>query len=195
MNTQEFWKGEFGDDYTARNVDKHLANMVFFNKALPKDVNSVIEFGAGTGQNLLAIKAMRRITVDGVELNCIATEILQGIADSTYQCAVEDFSNDSQWDLTLTKGLLIHIPPANLERVYEVLYQHSRKYILLCEYFNPTPVEVEYRGHSGVLWKRDFCSEMLNRYNDLKLIDYGFSYHRDVYPQDNLHWFLMKKGT
>ena len=48
----------------------------------------------------------------------------------------------------------------------------SKKFILIAEYYNPTPVEVSYRGHNGKLFKRDFAGEMMKKYSDLKLIDY-----------------------
>ncbi len=70
---------------------------------------------------------------------------------------------------------------------------HSKKYILIAEYYNPTPVEMEYRGHREKLFKRDFAGEMMDQYNDLTLVDYGFVYHRDPFPQDDITWFLMKK--
>jgi hypothetical protein len=44
------------------------------------------------------------------------------------------------------------------------------------------------------LFKRDFAGEMLERYPDLELIDYGFVYKRDNnFPQDDITWFLLKK--
>lgn len=49
--------------------------------------------------------------------------------------------------------------PGRLNEVYKTLYESSRKYLLLVEYYNPTPVEIEYRGHSGKLFKRDFAGK------------------------------------
>jgi spore coat polysaccharide biosynthesis protein SpsF len=44
------------------------------------------------------------------------------------------------------------------------------------------------------LFKRDFAGEMMDRYPDLKLLDYGFVYHRDpAFPDDDITWFLMEK--
>ena len=37
-----------------------------------------------------------------------------------------------------------------------------------------------YRGHTARLFKRDFAGEMLDRFSDLRLVDYGFRYHRDL---------------
>jgi spore coat polysaccharide biosynthesis protein SpsF len=65
---------------------------------------------------------------------------------------------------------------------------------LICEYYNPSPVAIPYRGHSDRLFKRDFAGEMLEMFADLKLVDYGFAYHRDpAFPQDDITWFLMEK--
>ncbi|QVL50178.1 MAG: hypothetical protein KFB96_06875 [Thiocapsa sp.] len=44
------------------------------------------------------------------------------------------------------------------------------------------------------MFKRDFAGEMLDRYPDLELIDYGFIYRRDpVFPQDDMTWFLLQR--
>ena len=76
-----------------------------------------------------------------------------------------------------------------------MLYNKSNRYILIVEYFNSTPVEIEYRGHKDKLFKRDFAGEMMNSFNNLKLLDYGFIYCRDpiFLPQDDMNWFLLEK--
>jgi spore coat polysaccharide biosynthesis protein SpsF len=74
------------------------------------------------------------------------------------------------------------------------MYAASRKYICLIEYYNPTPVEVPYRGNREKLFKRDFAGEMLDTYPGLRLSAYGFQYHRDVtFPADDVNWFLMER--
>jgi len=76
-----------------------------------------------------------------------------------------------------------------------VAHRACNRYICLAEYYNPTPMEVPYRGHSGRLYKRDFAGEMLERFPDLSLVDYGFVYHRDPnFPLDDITWFLLEKG-
>ena len=85
--------------------------------------------------------------------------------------------------------------PDDLPIVYEIMHRASARYVLVAEYYNPTPTEITYRGHTGKLFKRDFAGDMLERFSDLSLIDYGFVYHRDVvFPQDDLTWFLMEKN-
>ena len=54
--------------------------------------------------------------------------------------------------------------------------------------------KLPYRGHAGKLFKRDFAGELLERYADLSLVDYGFVYRRDPnFRQDDLTWFLLEK--
>ncbi len=197
---EAFWAGEFGDEYIGRNTgDEYVANQVaFFSKILPRtrSVESVIEFGANIGLNLRAIKALLpHAQLSGIEINANAVNELKELKDIiVYHQSLLDFKPDYPRDLSLIKGVLIHLNPDCLPRVYELLYQTSSRYICIAEYYNPTPVEIPYRGHSGKLFKRDFAGEMLERFSDLQLVDYGFAYHRDInFSQDDITWFLMEK--
>ena len=130
-----------------------------------------------------------------MEINDVAYESLKdlGICEETFQKSLLNFKKNIA-DLVFTMGVLIHISPNNLDKAYETLYETSRDYLLLCEYYNPTPMAINYRGHRNKLFKRDFAGELLQKYRDIKLIDYGFSYRNDrKYPLDDITWFLMKK--
>ncbi len=196
---EDFWAGEFGDNYMLRNNDEKLiaSNIALFSRILNhKMVNSVIEFGSNIGVNLVAIKALfPDIEFSAVEINEKAIEELKKLKEvKIYHQSVLDFTVDYKRDLVLLKGVLIHINPDMLGKVYDLIYQSSKKYICIAEYYNPTPVEIPYRGHSGKLFKRDFAGEMLDRFSHLNLIDYGFAYHRDNnFPQDDINWFLLEK--
>jgi len=197
MNEQSnFWKGEFGNQYTQRNIGLSANNTAFFVKALKqaRGVKSIIELGAGSGQNTHALHwLMPDVQKWSVEINEIAaSHIPYGnvIIGDVLSVNIPTVCN-----LSFTKGLCIHVDPGGLSQLYERLYASSNKYILICEYYNPTPVEIEYRGHDHKLWKRDFAGEMLDIYPDLELIDYGFIYHRDHFPQDDLSFFLMEKKS
>jgi len=181
---EDFWAGEFGNDYINRNNDAALvaANLALFAKVFQsiRPVESVIEFGANIGLNLRAIHALLpQAQLAAIEINSKAVQELQKNKELTvYHSSILDFKQDNTRDFVFIKGVLIHINPDVLVDVYKKLYQASQKYILVAEYYNPSPVEVEYRGHSGKLFKRDFAGEMLDIYPDLKLVDYGFIYHR-----------------
>jgi len=198
---EDFWAGEFGSDYIQRNSSEQFlaANLHFFSKVLDKigGIDSVTEFGANIGMNLKALKLLYpNQTQYGIEINQNAAKELVDFLgrDKVFNGSILDFKSDIKSTLSLIKGVLIHINPDVLSEVYDVLYQTSEKYILMCEYYNPSPVEVNYRGHSGKLFKRDFAGEFLDKFSDVKLIDYGFVYKRDpAFPQDDLTWFLMEK--
>jgi len=198
---ETFWAGEFGIDYIGRNDSKELlaSNLNFFSNALRNadKISSCIEFGANIGMNMRAIKLLHpAVSLSAIEINKTAAEQLAAVIGepNVFNGSIFDYPADQQFDLTLIKGVLIHINPEMLPTVYEKLYNASGKYILVCEYYNPSPVAISYRGHEDRLFKRDFAGEMLEKYSDLKLLDYGFSYKRDtVFPQDDITWFLMEK--
>ena len=197
---ENFWAGNFGDDYIDRNKSKELfaANLNFFTKALrsAEKINSVVEFGANIGMNLRALKMLYPDQQQsGVEINQIAADQLKEFIgdDSVFVGSILDFEPKNPVDLALIKTVLIHINPEMLPAVYDKLYEASNRYVLVCEYYNPSPMTVNYRGHNERLFKRDFCGEMLDRFSDLRLVDYGFAYKRDVFSQDDITWFLMEK--
>jgi spore coat polysaccharide biosynthesis protein SpsF len=199
MSADEFWKGEFGNDYQKRQKDSEVgsveSNMHFFTRILEHtfDVRTIIEFGAGTGQNIAALhKIDPDLKLTSVEINeQAAVEIPQG---HVYRTSMLDYRpGGTGFDLAFTKGCLIHVPPVDLPKAYDVLYHSSKRYILIAEYFSPDPVMIEYRGHKDKLWKRDFAGEMLDRFPDLEVVDYGFVSKRDEFPQDDLTFFLLRK--
>ena len=198
---EKFWAGDFGDEYIGRNKsEEYLAsNLNFFSKAFNQlgQPNSLIEFGANIGMNLRAIKLLfPKIDLFGIEINKNAADELAKFIgqENVFNGSIFEFEATHKCDVSLIKGVLIHINPEMLALVYEKLYTASNKYILICEYYNPSPVTVSYRGHSDRLFKRDFAGEMLEKYVDLKLVDYGFCYKRDkAFPQDDITWFLLEK--
>ena len=50
-----------------------------------------------------------------------------------------------------------------------------------------------YTGHSGKLFERDFAGEIMDKFEDLILVNYGFNGHSDEFPQEDITWFLMEK--
>ena len=196
------WRGEFGDHYTDRNQGRVPANRAFFRKALravnwPPAAPSILELGCGAGENLSALRQILPAAhLAGLEINPSAAAIARNHGHLVHEISILDYIvqlGGNLFDLVFTKGLLIHIPPTELARAYHVLVEASRRWVLVAEYYNPKPVEVPYRGQAGMLWKRDFAGELLAAYQELRLVDYGFVYHRDPYPQDDLTFFLLEK--
>lgn len=198
---ENFWAEDFGTEYISRNNSDLLlaSNLNFFCKAFAQceKLDSCIEFGANIGMNLKALKLLYPgIKASAVEINKTACESLKDLIgpENVFNGSILDATFPAQAKLTLIKGVLIHINPDILQEVYEKLYINSEKYILIAEYYNPVPVAIPYRGHNDRLFKRDFAGEFLDKYKDVELIDYGFSYRRDnAFPQDDITWFLLKK--
>ena len=198
---EAFWAGNFGSEYIKRNKGDALlaSNLSFFSKALRSacDIQTCIEFGANIGMNLKALKLLYPNQEQyGVEINTDAAKELALVIPpiQIYQESILNFNPQRTWDLTLIKGVLIHINPDELLNAYSKLVASCGKYLLIAEYYNPTPVSIVYRGYTNRLFKRDFVGEIIDRYSEMELIDYGFTYHRDPnFPQDDISWFLMRK--
>jgi len=192
-----------GSEYIGRNdtVAMVATNLNTFSNALKYTrggIKSALEIGANIGMNLRALQLLYpSIHLKAVEINPDAAKRLVDVIgeSNVFEGSIFDYPNHEKVDLAMAKGVLIHINPDKLPEVYEILYHASKRYILLAEYYNPTPVAITYRGHADRLFKRDFAGEMLEKYPDLRLVDYGFVYHRDpAFPDDDTNWFLLEKN-
>lgn len=198
---EAFWAGDFGTQYIARNQGDALlaSNLDFFSKALrsARRIQSCLEFGANIGMNLKALKLLHpSIDAHAIEINGEAAKQLSTVIPpaNVHNISILDFAPTRQWDLTLIKGVLIHINPEVLPQVYDKLAASAGRYLMVAEYYNPAPVAIPYRGHNDRLFKRDFAGEIMDRHPELQLVDYGFAYRRDPnFPQDDITWFLMEK--
>lgn len=198
---EAFWAGEFGDKYTFRNdgADMLAANAALFTKVFARTgkPKSIIEFGCNQGMNLKAIATLLPDTkLTGIEINETAADKLErDLGIRVHNTSIIDFEVSEEHDLAMIKGVLIHISPDELTGVYDKLHAASSEYIFVCEYYNQTPVAISYQGHDDKLFKRDFAGEMLERFPDLELVDYGFCYRHDpAFPMDDVTWFLMRKS-
>lgn len=197
---EQFWTGTFGDDYSLRKDDEQIivSDTNLFSQALKSapEINSIVELGCNIGNNLRALNRINpKFKLRGYEINKTAVDKVKkhNVAEIIHESITNPLDHSQTFDLSFTKGVLIHINPDLLHVAYENIYNLSHKYILLVEYYNPNPVSVTYRNNSDVLFKRDFAGEMIEKYH-LKLINYGFVYHRDNYfSLDDMNWFLLSK--
>lgn len=198
---EAFWAGPFGAEYIGRNRGDALlgANLHFFGRALRSagGIRDCIEFGANVGMNLRALQLLfPGIRQHAIEINPGAAEALRGFlpADAVHEGSILEFRPARRWDLVLIKGVLIHVDPAALGAVYSRLADACGRYLLVAEYYNPSPVAIDYRGHANRLFKRDFAGEFMDAHPSFGLVDYGFAYRRDpVAPQDDITWFLLER--
>jgi len=193
-----FWEGDFGTNYTLRNAVLPELRKPFFAQILQKTygVKKICELGANRGHNLQAIASLSsNFELTGVELNQAAFSELKTITGiQAIQSSIQEFKTHKKFDLLFTSGVLIHVNPDDLPIVYKKMYDASSRYILINEYYNPAPIEINYRGHNSKLFKRDFAQELIQYHNEkLLVIDYGFLWQHIHKSWDNTTWFLMEK--
>lgn len=200
---EAFWAGEFGNAYIGRNenLPELLAGQLFFfARALEKlrpAPASICELGANIGLNLRALKLLfPHAHQSCVEINALAVERLRRdqVGDEVIHDSILNFTPTRRSDLVLIKGVMIHLNPEVLPDVYRKLAEASSRYVLIAEYYNRRPDEILYRGHEGRLFRRDFGGDFMTTCPEFQLVDYGFSYHRDLREQqDDLTWFLFER--
>ena len=197
---ETFWAGAFGDNYIDRNRSDGLLNskIAMWSQMIrcANRVNSIKELGCNVGLNLEALHHLNSdYKLSGVEINKAAATEAEKLGIASISCGtITEPLADEEADLTFTAGVLIHINPERLPVVYNNLVSLSSRYVLVAEYYNPTPAEVSYRGHTERLFKRDFAGELIDEFN-LNLVDYGFWYRRDNIGSEfgDMTWFLLEK--
>ena len=198
---EAFWAGEFGDRYIERNDSEQFveAKAAMFASALrrTRGIRSVLEFGCNVGVNLAALsRLIPSVELRAIEINATAAALARvRLPEATITTgSILEVEIDAACDLAFTCGVMIHLNPEVLPEVYAKLASASRRYVLIAEYYNPSPVSVSYRGHAERLFKRDFAGEFLAAHPEFRLLDYGFVYRRDpVAPLDDITWFVLEK--
>jgi pseudaminic acid biosynthesis-associated methylase len=192
------WQGEFGDEYTERNVyDWHQRAPSFREMIDGLNVQRVLEAGCNRGLNLLAFSDILgpEAQVVGIEPNlhaCEAARVASPKISALQATGFEIPFRDGWFDLAFTCGVLIHIAGDDLPRMLAEIHRVSRRYILAVEYFAETDTEIPYRGHSGLLWKRNFLAHYQQQFPELTVVRQGY-----VGPEkgfDRCHWWLMEKS-
>ena len=191
----EVWVGEFGDSYIERNGDKTIQSRAAMWRRVLRDITpgTILEVGANIGLNIRALQKVTGARLLAVEPNNAARRVLKTVTDDAYDGTADKlWLADGSVNLVATWGVLIHIHPDDLADACAEMYRVSNRYIVCIEYFSDKPEEIEYRGQSGMLWKRDFGSFWMEQHPDLKLLDYGFFWRRAT-GLDNLTWWLWEK--
>ncbi len=201
----EFWRGDFGDAYTDRNLalaDQMQARLKLWSEILAHTISappkSCLEVGANLGVNLRALQQLTSARRFAVEPNDKARSILvrDGVVEASDLkgglAAKIDFP-DRVAELAFTSGVLIHIHPDQLAASLSEIHRCSARWIVCIEYFSDKPEMIPYRGHDDRLFKRDFGSLWLDSFPDLRPVAYGFAWKR-ITGLDNLTWWLFEKG-
>jgi pseudaminic acid biosynthesis-associated methylase len=201
--TVEFWKQDFGDSYTRRNAltdDLLQARVRLWEDIfghITDDPQAILEVGANIGTNLRALRDLTAARFYAVEPNEKARFELRHTGLVYPLWARGDTADKIGFrtdiaDLVFTSGVLIHIHPDDLLASCKEIHRCARQYIVAIEYFSAVPREVEYRGHSGKLWTRDFGQFYLDHFPDLKAVEAGFAWKATT-GLDDLTWVLLEK--
>lgn len=198
---QHFWATQYAQEYMQKNstFDEQLG-IEGWRKMLTsaKDIHSILECGCNIGRNINFLnKVLPQATKSIIEINKSAFEFVasQYELDQKFNGPInESHFEDGSFDLAFVCGVLIHIHPNDLLANLGKLYSYSKKYILIGEYFNRTPVMLEYQGELNKLFKQDFGKLFLQHFN-VKLLDYGFLWGHiyDAAGFDDITWWLFEK--
>jgi len=191
MSTIDFWTGEFGREYTARQRVDYRDRIPLLTHIIEQTgASTFLDVGTNEGHNL---KALRDISADyqmsGIDVNPDALakalaagfDVQQGRADQ----AVELFGERAA-ELVITSGVLIHVAPEELAASMAAIRDASSAYVLAIEYDSPDEREINYRGHAGKLWARPFGE--LYKALGLSLVETGVAQ-----GYDQCQYYLMAK--
>ena len=191
---EQFWVGEFGDAYTQRN--RNSIERREFWRALTDahSFESVLEVGCNAGENLVALSEfVDERMLAGIDVNeralALAREALPD-ADLRKTPARELQFPDAAFDLVFTAMVLIHQPDETLDTVMAEIVRCSRRYVLAVEYEAPEQVDVPYRGHKGVLFKRPYADLYRTAFPELRPVASGFMGQGGW---DDVTWTLFRR--
>jgi pseudaminic acid biosynthesis-associated methylase len=199
---EQFWAKTYAEDYIKKNSEfDHKLGSEAWKKMLQEThggVKNFLECGCNIGRNIEQLKlALPNAKPSIIEISEPAFKFVTARHDfaKAYNGAIldSDFEKAS-YDLVFTMGVLIHINPDQLLDHMKKMFEYSRKYVLIGEYFNRTPVSLEYQGEKDKLFKRDFGKLFLENF-EVKLLDYGFLWGQIYDPAgfDDIVWWLFEK--
>jgi pseudaminic acid biosynthesis-associated methylase len=205
----EFWKGDFGKEYTDRNTyspkewDQFYINIFGKSKIdmnadflshLSKDIK-ILEIGCNIGLQLQGLQRMGFKNLYGIELQPYAVEQAKKNTEGINIICGSGFDlpfKDNYFDVVCTNGVLIHISPDDLPKIICEMYRCSKKYIWGFEYYAEKTMEINYRGHENYLWKADYAALFIKEFPNLKLIKKEFyPYIKNVDNKD--YMYLLEK--
>jgi pseudaminic acid biosynthesis-associated methylase len=198
---QNFWANDYASEYIQKNnkFDEKLG-VEGWQKMLTKaeGITSILECGCNIGRN---IRFLNKLLPDAeksiIEISKPAYDFV--ISNFTIQKhfngpIVNSVFESGSFDLAFVCGVLIHIHPDDLLANMAKLFQYSKRYILIGEYFSRIPVMIEYQGQDNKLFKQDFGKLFLKNFK-VNLVDYGFLWG-EVYDNggfDDITWWLFEK--
>ena len=204
VNEQEkFWVETYAEEYVRRNSNfDQVKGVEGWRRMLAKagPTPRILECGSNIGRNIGFLDKLRpEASKSIIEISGPAFETVteRYDLDETFHGSIleSDFKKGS-FDLVFTNGVLIHVAPDQLVRTMKYIFNYSKRYVLMGEYFNRTPTMIEYRGEADKLFKRDFGKLFIENF-DVKIVDYGFlwGHEFDDAGFDDITWWLFEKNS
>ena len=203
---EQFWRSQFGKDYTKRNqlnpADKDALYIKTWGTSRSKmnelflggkKIESILEVGCNSADQLAILQKQGYDTLYGIEVQDDAVRIAKRLTDGINIIKGSAFDipfKDEYFDLVFTSGVLIHIRPDDLPAVMREMYRVSRRYIWGYESYNATLIPLDYRGNADTLWKGDYAKLYTEQFPDLELmkqINYKFLANENVESMFILH--------
>lgn len=199
---EQFWEKEYALEYIEKNSNFDNGLGVEAWKIMLKytkgDFIEYLECGCNIGRNIKQIElAFPTAKPSIIEISKPAFDYVTSQYSFTKACnsrILDANLKKNYFDLVFTIGVLIHINPERLLDHMEKMFNFSNRYILIGEYFNRTPISIEYQGQKEKLFKRDFGKLFLENFK-VKLVDYGFLWGHiyDAAGFDDITWWLFEK--
>jgi pseudaminic acid biosynthesis-associated methylase len=198
----KFWKETYTDEYIKRNSEFDLQLGIegwkTFTKKINEPIERILECGSNIGRNINFLNHVfpeaRKSIIEVAERPFDEVTKRYQLENAFNGTLLESKLPDSYFDLVFTNGVLIHIHPEEVLANMKKMYDYSKNYILISEYFNRTPVMIEYRGELNKLFKSDFGKTFMTNF-DVELVDYGFLWGH-IYDNagfDDITFWLFKK--
>ena len=199
---ERFWAKTYADDYIKKNseFDDKLGAQAW-TKMLQEthgEVENFLECGCNIGRNIEQLKwALPNAKPSIIEISEPAFNfvVARHDFDEAYNGPILDSNLEmASYDLVFTMGVLIHISPDHLLDHMRKMFEYSKRYVLIGEYFNRSPVSLDYQGEKDKLFKRDFGKLFLESF-EVSLLDYGFLWGHIYDPAgfDDIVWWLFEK--
>ena len=198
---QVFWKEKYARDYISKNSNYALEGGIkcwaqMLQRA--EKISSLLECGSNIGKNINILNhVLPSVEKSIIEISPDAYKIVTDkykLKNSFNGPIVESDFDLAGFDLVFSMGVLIHIHPNDLLANMQKMFDYSGRYILMGEYFNRTPVMIEYHGEKDKLFKRDFGKMFMENF-PVRLVDYGFLWghlYDDAGFDDITYWLFEK---
>ena len=202
IEQEAFWASRYAQEYIRKNSTfDHELGATAWRTMLAKahGIANYLECGCNIGRNVEQIKrVLPEAQPSVIEISEPAFRIVtatQKMHHAFNGSILESRLPTRSFDLVFTIGVLIHIAPDALLAHMQKMFDYSAKYILMGEYFNRTPVTLEYRGETDKLFKRDFGKLFIENFH-VRLVDYGFLWGH-IYDKagfDDITWWLFERS-